>query len=143
MQLSNQQRAMWFRIEGQCSTWIRLGSGPRSGLGRSLRKFASLTSVVDELGSALHDLGSTDQYVQSFNEGAPSRGKSIVPDCKVSNSISPARVVSASRTVAQPIVADRLRFKHVPSFDAAVRVHASRRELLCIFDVWDRVGCFN
>eukprot|EP00971_Amphidinium_carterae_P053553 1055013-Amphidinium_carterae.1 len=190
VQLSNQQRAMWFRIEGQCATWIRLGSGPRSGLGRSLRKFADLTSVVDRLSSALHVLGSTDQYLQSFRsdrcEGTTAKHEASGSDSKASEFTSGslksvasegpkciAEVSRAGRTVAQPIVADRLRFKHIPSFDAVrhfeslllraayvrpealwvpeefwpsvgkVRVHASRRELLRIFETWDRVGCLS
>eukprot|EP00971_Amphidinium_carterae_P085107 1683780-Amphidinium_carterae.1 len=77
------------------------------------------------------------------------------------------------QTVAQPILAKRLKFKHVPAFDAGrhfeclllraayvrpevlwlprecwpkvqrVKVHASREEHIRIFEKWDSVGCLH
>eukprot|EP00971_Amphidinium_carterae_P118061 2339009-Amphidinium_carterae.1 len=68
---SRSQRVAWTRIEEQCSSWIRLGSGPRSGLGRAQKKFDDLGATVESLRSALHDLArSESQYLQHFEPSA-------------------------------------------------------------------------
>ena len=47
--LSSSQTAMLGRLEAMASTWIRLGSGPKRGLDRSVEKFDSVLLQLEEL----------------------------------------------------------------------------------------------
>jgi len=95
------------------STWIRLGSGPKRGLDRSVQKFDSVHLQLQELQRMSAKLFS---QMQPYSK--PGRGGTAAaarePETAFSANVTKAKLA----TVSKPIDPSRLSFDEAPRFQA-------------------------
>ncbi|CAE7201974.1 unnamed protein product [Symbiodinium sp. CCMP2592] len=111
--LSSSQHAMLGRLEAMASTWIRLGSGPKRGLDRSVQKFDSVLLQLEELQRM-----STKLFSQMQPYSKPGRGGTAAAACEPETAFSTNVTKAKLATVSKPVDPSRLSFEEAPRFQA-------------------------
>ena len=167
---SNQQRMMLCRLERWAAVWLRLGRGPKSGLGRSVQKLQSISDQIFSLHSMSQRLFSELQPYSKAARGAEEPTPAPEPPV-FSESVAASRAAPVTSNMA--IEPSRLNFEEAPKFVAnrfltdpllraglqdprafrlpscqwprpkLARVHCNRQKQLELFRKWDNVHCLH
>ena len=149
---SNQQRAMLCRLERWAAVWLRLGHGPKRGLGRSVPKLQSISDQILHVHQMSQCLFSELQPCSKAARGTDERSE------PVASAPTESLALGRAAPVAEPPKFDAKRFLTDPLLRAGLqdprafrlqscqwvrprlaRVCCSRQKQLELFRKWDNV----